>query len=95
MGVALLVAGCLPRSAAAPAAAPLTVTAAPPPAGSNIDAYDAAVQHAFAQVQAAVAASADLKAVPSNLNPPLADAAAEQKAHGSTAACAVFPRRTA
>ncbi len=40
-------------------------------------AYDAAVQHAFAQVQAAVAASADLKAVPSNLNPPLADAAAE------------------
>ena len=34
----------------------------------------------FAQVQAAVAASADLKAVPSNLQPPLADAAAEQKA---------------
>ena len=31
----------------------------------------------FAQVQAAVAASADLKAVPSNLQPPLADAAAE------------------
>ena len=61
-------------------ATPLTVTAAPPPAGSDIDAYDAAVQHAFAQVQAAVAASADLKAVPSNLDPPLADAAAEQKA---------------
>ena len=35
----------------------------------DIDAYDAAVQHAFAQVQAAVAASADLKAVPSNLDP--------------------------
>jgi hypothetical protein len=31
-------------------------------------------------VQAPVAASADLKAVPSNLQPPLADAAAEQKA---------------
>ena len=50
------------------------------PAGSTIDAYDAAVQHAFAQVQAAVIASADLKAVPSNLNPPLADAAAEYEA---------------
>ena len=61
-------------------AAPLTITAAPVPAGSNIDAYDAAVQQAFAQVQAAVAASANLKAVPSNLDPPLADAAAEQKA---------------
>ncbi len=34
----------------------------------------------FAQVQAAVAASAELKAVPSNLDPPLADAAAELKA---------------
>ena len=70
--------GCPSRSAAAPAAGPLTITAAPPPAGATIDAYDAAVQHAFAQVQAAVAASAELKAVPSNLNPPLADAAAEQ-----------------
>jgi SGNH domain (fused to AT3 domains) len=45
-----------------------------------MDAYDAAVRQAFAQVQAAVAAAADLKAVPSNLDPPLADAAAEQKA---------------
>ena len=73
MGVALLVWMPAPvgRGRRLP---PLTVTAAPPPAGSNIDAYDAAVQHAFAQVQAAVAASADLKAVPSNLNPPLADA---------------------
>ena len=35
------------------------------------------VQDVFAQVQAAVASSADLKAVPSNLNPPLADAAGE------------------
>ena len=71
--------GCLPRSAAAPAAPALTVTAAPAPTGSDMDAYDAAVQHAFAQVQAAVAASAELKAVPSNLDPPLADAAAELK----------------
>jgi peptidoglycan/LPS O-acetylase OafA/YrhL len=63
-----------------PAATPLTITAAPPPTGSAMDAYDAAVQQAFAQVQAAVAAAADLKAVPSNLNPPLADAGAEKKA---------------
>jgi peptidoglycan/LPS O-acetylase OafA/YrhL len=63
-----------------PAAAPLTITAAPPPAGSGIDAYDAAVQHAFAQVQAAVAAATDLKAVPSNLDPPLDRAAAEFRA---------------
>ena len=67
------------------------------PTGHNIDAYDTAVQHAFAQVQAAVAASADLKAVPSNLEPPLADAAAELKTlAASTAACAHFFRsRTA
>jgi hypothetical protein len=38
------------------------------------------VRHVFAQMQAAVAASADLKAVPSNLQPPVADAAAEQNA---------------
>jgi peptidoglycan/LPS O-acetylase OafA/YrhL len=62
-----------------PAATALAITAAPPLTGTNIDAYDAAVQNAFAQVQAAVAASSDLKAVPSNLNPPLAAAAAEQK----------------
>jgi peptidoglycan/LPS O-acetylase OafA/YrhL len=63
-----------------PAAAALTVTVAPALTGTNVDAYDAAVRQAFAQVQAAVAASADLKAVPSNLNPPLATAAADQTA---------------
>jgi hypothetical protein len=63
-----------------PAAAALSITATPPPAGSTINAYDAAVQQAFTQVQAAVTASAGLKAVPSNLNPPLADAAAEERA---------------
>ena len=56
-----------------PAAPTMTVTAPPVPTGQNIDLYDAAVQDVFAQVQAAVAASADLKAVPSNLDPPLAD----------------------
>ncbi len=64
-----------------PAATPLTITAAPPPTGDNIDAYDAAVQHVFAQVQTAVAASAGLKAVPSNLSPPLAGGAADGKAY--------------
>ena len=76
VGVALLVTVPTPVGRGAPAV-PLTVTAAPAPTGHNIDAYDTAVQHAFAQVQAAVAASADLKAVPSNLDPPLADAEAE------------------
>ncbi|OBH02078.1 acyltransferase [Mycobacterium sp. E2699] len=51
-------------------------------AGTDIDAYDVAVKQAFAQVQTAVAASADVKAVPSNLAPPLADAAAEEKVMG-------------
>jgi peptidoglycan/LPS O-acetylase OafA/YrhL len=60
-----------------PPAQALRVTAAPPPTGRNADPYDAAVQHAFAQVQAAVAASADLRAVPSNLDPPLSRAAEE------------------
>ena len=69
-----------------PAAPTLTVTAAPPPSDSTIDAYDAAVQHAFAQVQAAVAASAELKAVPSNLDPPIADAA-PKKALGPPKGC--------
>ena len=79
VGVALLVVVPVPVGRGAPAAA-LTITAAPAPAGHDTDAYNAAVQHAFAQVQAAVAAATDLKAVPSNLDPPLADAAAELKA---------------
>ncbi|WP_420716189.1 acyltransferase family protein [Mycobacterium sp. 94-17] len=76
VGVALLVWVPIPVGRGAPAA-PLTVTAAPPTPGRGVQFYDMAVQHAFAQVQAAVAASADLKAVPSNLQPPLADATAE------------------
>ncbi len=78
VGVALLARGVpIPVGRGAPAT-PLTVTAAPAPTGSTMEAYDAAVQQAFAQVQAAVAASAELKAVPSNLDPPLADASAAQ-----------------
>jgi hypothetical protein len=79
VGVALL--GRVPVPVGrGPAAAALTVTVTPPPAGANTDAYNAAVRQAFAQVQAAVAASAELRAVPSNLNPPLNAAAAEQAA---------------
>jgi peptidoglycan/LPS O-acetylase OafA/YrhL len=79
VGVALLVTLPTPVGRGAPAAA-LTITAAPPPTGPNADAYNAAVQHAFAKVQAAVAAAVDLKAVPSNLDPPLAEAEAALKA---------------
>lgn len=61
-----------------PAADPLITTAVPAPAGSGMAAYDAAVQNAFDEVQAAVAASVDLRAVPSNLNPPLTDQTAQQ-----------------
>lgn len=49
------------------------------PAGSDVGAYDIAVSQAFAQVQAALAAAANTKAVPSNLAPLLASAAAEEK----------------
>jgi len=78
VGVALLAWVPTPVGRGAPAAA-LTLTA-PSPTGSTIDGYDTAVQHAYAQVQAAVAASAELRAVPSNLQPPLTGTAAEQKA---------------
>jgi peptidoglycan/LPS O-acetylase OafA/YrhL len=63
-----------------PAAPTPTVTTTHPGTRDNTDDYDAAVQHAFAQVQTAVAASANLTAVPSNLNPPLADATNERTA---------------
>ena len=61
-------------------AARLNITAAPAPTGSTLEDYDAAVQQVFARVQAAVAASADLEAVPSNLDPRLTDAVGEQSA---------------
>jgi SGNH domain (fused to AT3 domains) len=79
VGLALLVSMPAPVGRGAPAM-PLTITPAPVQMGNNIGADDAAVQQAFAQVQAAVAASAELKAVPSNLNPSLADVAAERQA---------------
>ena len=75
-GLVLLVAVPAPLGHGTPAA-PLTINAAPAPPNSDLATHDAAVRQAFSQVQAAVTASADLKAVPSNLTPPLADAAAE------------------
>ncbi|MCV7298513.1 acyltransferase family protein [Mycobacterium barrassiae] len=57
-----------------PAAPTLSIAAGPPPAGPDAEPYDAAVQHTFAQVQAAVAESAGVKDVPSNLEPSLVDA---------------------
>jgi peptidoglycan/LPS O-acetylase OafA/YrhL len=80
VGVALLVVVPTPVGRGAPAAA-LNATTAPVPPGSDMAAYDAAVQKAFTQVQAAVAASVDVKAVPSNLNPTFAAVEAEQNAY--------------
>ena len=57
-----------------------TITATPLPADADLAAYNTAVQQVFAQAQAAVAASANLDAVPANLSPPLTDAAAQLKA---------------
>jgi peptidoglycan/LPS O-acetylase OafA/YrhL len=83
VGLAMLAWIPIPVGHGVPGAA-LTITAAPVPAGASVDVYDAAVQQAFAQAQAAVAASAELKAVPSNLEPPVADATAGQNAMWST-----------
>ncbi|CAN5254961.1 SGNH hydrolase domain-containing protein [soil metagenome] len=71
VGLALLKVVPVPVGKGA-AATPVSFAAtAVVPAGSAIDIYDSAVQQAFAEVGAAVAASADLTAVPSNLDPPL------------------------
>ena len=77
-GAALLHAVPIPVGRGAPAT-PVNITATRPPAGSTIDAYDTAVRDVFAQVRVAVAASADLAAIPSNLSPALRDASAEKK----------------
>lgn len=77
VGVVLLMAVPVPVGHGVAAAAP-KISAAPPPSNPAVNPYDAAVEQAFAQGQAAVAASADLTAVPSNLTPPLAEAAADK-----------------
>jgi peptidoglycan/LPS O-acetylase OafA/YrhL len=63
-----------------PAAPEMKVTASTPPSGSALDVDEAAVRDAYAQVRAAVAASAGVHAVPSNLNPPLAGASDDRGA---------------
>ncbi len=77
VGITLLVVVPAPVGHGAAVAAP-KISIAPP--GRVADPYSNAVEQAFAQGQAAVAASADLSAVPSNLTPPLADAAGDKAA---------------
>lgn len=60
-------------------ATPLTITTERVPVGASVDVYDTAVSEAFAQVRAALAVSTRLTAVPSNLDPPLAEAKGEEK----------------
>jgi peptidoglycan/LPS O-acetylase OafA/YrhL len=79
VGAALLMAVPSPAGRGVPATT-LKATTVTVPAGSDVGAHNAAVRQAFAEVQAAVAASVDLMAVPSNLDPPLADAPAEADA---------------
>jgi hypothetical protein len=50
------------------------------PAGSGTAAYDVAVQDVLAQVQAAIAASVDVQAIPSNLDPPFSGLGVKAKA---------------
>lgn len=77
VGLVLLTVVPVPVGHGGAAAAP-KISATPPPSMRTVNPYDAAVEQAFAQAQAAVAASADLTAVPSNLTPPLADAATDK-----------------
>lgn len=80
-GVALILLVLIPvpvgRGAAAAA---LTLTTPAAPAASSADVRDAAVRQLTAQTQATVAASAEIRAVPSNLTPSLADAPGDKTA---------------
>jgi peptidoglycan/LPS O-acetylase OafA/YrhL len=73
----LLVAVPVPVGPGAAASA-LTVTTPAPQAAPNVDPHDAAVRQLTTQVQTVVAASAGLRAVPSNLSPSLADAPSDK-----------------
>jgi peptidoglycan/LPS O-acetylase OafA/YrhL len=79
VGIALLVMAPAPvgRSLATQT---LTIPDQPPPPGATPAQYSAIVDRDFAQVQAAIAASADLDDVPANLDPPLAEANPESEA---------------
>jgi peptidoglycan/LPS O-acetylase OafA/YrhL len=78
VGIVLLTVVPVPVGSGVAAAAPKISVAPQPNRAANP--YDAAVEQGFAQAQAAVAASAALTAVPSNLTPPLADAAGDKAA---------------
>ncbi|WP_234788799.1 acyltransferase family protein [Mycolicibacterium iranicum] len=56
----------------------LALPAAPLPAGNGVEAYDEALRRAFQSVHASVVDSAELGPVPSNLEPALVDASAEE-----------------
>jgi hypothetical protein len=62
-------------------ATPLTVTVTPVPPGSDLATHDAAIRQAFDQVQTALTASANLGAVPSNLDPSFVGVQTEQAAY--------------
>ncbi|WP_246227653.1 acyltransferase family protein [Mycolicibacterium helvum] len=81
VGVGLLTLLPAPVSHGAPAK-PLDFTEESTSAGAPLAVYDAAVRRVFTQVQAAVAASADLKSVPSNLTPPLSQTVDEKATLG-------------
>jgi hypothetical protein len=76
-GVALLVLTPIPVGHG-PAARPLTITTGSRSASHDI--HELVMERAYAQVQAAVTASAELRAVPSNLDPPLANASGDRAA---------------
>src|SRR5262249_44619933 len=62
------------------AAPKANIVALPPTAVPTLSQQEAAVRQGFAQARDAVAASADLRAVPSNLDPSLAKAPADKAA---------------
>ncbi|MGQ4600255.1 SGNH hydrolase domain-containing protein [Nocardia sp. R6R-6] len=75
IGVALALLVVVPAPVGRGAAAQsLTLTTPVAPATSTADPYDAAVDQLTAQTRAAVAASAEIRAVPSNLTPSLSNA---------------------
>ncbi|WP_435405783.1 acyltransferase family protein [Mycolicibacterium parafortuitum] len=59
-------------------ASPVAIESPSAPADAPVAVHDAAVMQAFAQMQTALASSLSVRPVPSNLNPPLTDLAAEQ-----------------
>ena len=74
-----------------PDATPLRVSVARVSAGAPIQDYDAAVRNAFDQVQAGVAASLSMTAVPPNLTPALTGQAAEMTSMQSGGCLRVIP----